>query len=379
LYIYPLDQLFKQLKTYGKFMAKEPFRSNSGNGKIEATRNQLVEEHNRFKQIAESEELAQYNELKAYVESDEYLNKKKEVEAIKYSGSEEEKLINEFKSLEADKSIKGYFTTLESSELKRFNDINEGDKIVQFNEMKETVESGQIEQIKAQMIQDHKTELAKPKKLKAIKKQPDIKKYFKLLDSAEYKTYTEIADSDKPAEFESLTSIVNSFDYGQVNDENKDEFTEQLEAKDKLSALEKDNAFKTYVKFKESGNADLMKKVPETEAYMEQEALEIYLKSEEYQEKLKSTDWKKSDLFKLQNDYKALKKDADIKFFFKFEKSAAYVNYLQIKDSEKLSRFEELKAQTSEEEFIKQVEYLKDDKKFEKTEEYKQYLSYSLN
>jgi len=345
--------------------------------KIEATQNQLIEEHKRFLEIADSEELAQYNELKAYVESDEYLNKKKEIEAIKYTGSEEEKLINELKALEADKSIKDYFSTLESSELKRFTDLNEGSKITQFNEMKETVDSGQIEEIKTQMIQDHKAELAKPKKLKAIIKQPDIKKYLKLLNSNDFKTFTEVSESDKPSEFERLKSIVDAFDYSQVNDENKEEFQEQIQAKEQLATIENDSAFKTYLKFKESGNADLMEKVPETDAYREQEALEIYLTSEEYQEKLKATDWKSSDLFKLQNDYKALKKDADIKFYFKFEKSAGYTNYLEVKDSEKLTRLDELKSLTQEEEFIKQVEYLKDDKKFEKTEEYKKFESFT--
>lgn len=345
--------------------------------KIEATRNQLIEEYKRFNEIAESDELAKYNELKAYVESEEFLNKKKELEAIKFTGSEEEKMLNEFKSLEQDKAIKSYFATLDSDNLKRFKDLLESEKLTQFNEMKQTVESGQIEEIKTQMNTDHKEELAKPKKLKALKKTPDIKKYFKLINSPQYKIFKEISESEKPSEFEGLKSTLQAFDYSQINDENKDEFQEQIDAKEKLTVLEKDNGLKTYLKFKESGNAALIEKVPETDTYNEQEALEIYINSEEYQEKLKATDWKSSDLFKLQNDFKALKKDQDIKFFFKFEKSPAYKNYIEIKDDDKLKRFDELKTQTEDTEFLNQVDYLKDDKKFEKTEEYKEFEAFT--
>ena len=344
--------------------------------KLESTRNQLIEEQKKHQEIAEAEKLQRYQELKQFVESDEFKQKKQEIEAIKYVGSEEEKLVNEFSGLQKDKSIQLYFKALESNELKRFEEIQKGDKLERYNEIKETIESGQVDELKKQMDADHQAELNKAKRFKSLKKQPQIKKYFKLIKSPGYKNYQEIQESDKLSEFNTLKAVVEGFDYNQINKENETEFQEQIDQRNRYNALQKDRALKAYFKFVNAGHPDFIEQTAGGELMNEYEALEIYLQSDEYQEKLKETDFKNSDLFKLQQEYKQLQKDPDIKFFHKYQNSKAYQNYLEIKDSEKLKRYFDLKAQTEDEDFKEKVAYLKDDKKFEKTDEYKSYVEF---
>ncbi len=338
--------------------------------KIETAHNQLVEEHNRVQQIEESEELKKYRELEAYLQSDEFLKKKKEVEAITYKGSEEEKLINELQNIKNDNEIKLYFKTLESPKIKRFSEIETGEKLARFEEIKETIESGQVNDIKKQMDADYKAEVDKTKKLKSLKKNPELKKYFKLIQSPDYKTYKEILESDILKEFNEIKKKVDAFDYSKVNKENEEDFKEQLQAKERASALENDPKLKVYLKFVSAKQPEFIDKISNGDLLNEFEALDIYLNSDEYTQKLKETNFKESDLYKLEQEYKQLKKDGDIKFYYKFQNSKEYQNYIKIKDSDKLKRYHELKETTESQEFQEKVEYLKDDKKFEKTDEY---------
>ncbi len=345
--------------------------------KLETAHSQLVDEHNRFQQIEESEELKKLKELEAYLQSDGFLQKKKEVEAITYKGSEEEKLVNELNALQNDNEIKLYFKTLESPKLKRFNEIETGDKLARYIEIKETIESGQVEDIKKQMDADHQAELDQNKRFKTLKKHPEIKKYFKLTQSPAYQTYKEVLESNVLKDYNEVKKTVDTFDYSKVNKENEEEYKEQLRAKERVSALENDPKLKVYLKFTHAKYPEFIEKIGNGDLMNEYEALNIYLKSEEYPQNLKATDFKESDLYKLEQEYKQLKKDPDIKFYYKFKNSNEYLNYVKIKDSDKLKRYHELKKTTEAEEFLKKTEYLKDDKKFEKTDEYEQVKTYN--
>jgi hypothetical protein len=62
--------------------------------------------------------------------------------------------------------------------------------------------------------------------------------------------------------------------------------------------------------------------------------------------------------------------DSDIKFFFRFEKSSLYKNYLNVVDSADLKRLNELEPVVNSEEFKNRKIYLEDKKKWEKSEEF---------
>lgn len=339
--------------------------------KVENEYNQLVTDYNRFKQLENSEELSQHNTLKAYLESGAFLDEKQKIIDIKYQGSQEEQQINEYKELQADKAIIGYFKTKDSEQLKKFNSIEASDKLARFHQLKELEDSGQANEVKIQMDKDHQGELDKMARFKNLKSNADLKKYFKLLNHNTYKVYNEVSNSGLPEEFETLRKAVEAFDYGQINKENQVEFTEQLSQKERYKLLQKDSKLKVYNKFKSLGNEQFMEKTANGDLLREYEALNAYVHSAEYKSKLSDTEYKQSEIFKMLQEFKSLKKDADIKFYFKFKESAAYKNFTAILQSDKLKRHEQLKELTESSEFQSQVAYLKDDKKFEKSELYK--------
>ena len=70
-------------------------------------------------------------------------------------------------------------------------------------------------------------------------------------------------------------------------------------------------------------------------------------------------------------EYQSLEASDEIKFYKRFEHTALYKNYLQVKDSKDLKRLEELRVQTSAEAFKQKVNYLKDKNRYKTTEEFK--------
>jgi hypothetical protein len=68
--------------------------------------------------------------------------------------------------------------------------------------------------------------------------------------------------------------------------------------------------------------------------------------------------------------FKELKKDKEVVFYRRMENSPLYRNYLEVRDSFRLERFQELKELTASAPFLEKKAFLEDRKKWEKTEEY---------
>jgi hypothetical protein len=92
---------------------------------------------------------------------------------------------------------------------------------------------------------------------------------------------------------------------------------------------------------------------------------------------LKKKEFVKSPDFILLKEYRLLQKSSDISFWRKFGHSERYYNYLKTVDSDELKRLEELEKLTSSDEFKQRVAYLKDKKRFLKSEDYKNILSFN--
>lgn len=76
-------------------------------------------------------------------------------------------------------------------------------------------------------------------------------------------------------------------------------------------------------------------------------------------------------------EYNQLRKNGDIRFWRKFSQSESYQNYLSTIGSKKLMRLDELSALINSDDFIRRVAYLKDKKRFLKSEEYKSIVSFN--
>jgi hypothetical protein len=92
---------------------------------------------------------------------------------------------------------------------------------------------------------------------------------------------------------------------------------------------------------------------------------------------LKTKEFQKTPDYLLLKEYNHLRKSNNISFWLKFSHSDGYLNYLKTAESKELKRLGELNKLISAPEFIDRVTYLKDKKRFEKSEENKQINSFN--
>jgi hypothetical protein len=92
---------------------------------------------------------------------------------------------------------------------------------------------------------------------------------------------------------------------------------------------------------------------------------------------LKRKEFVKTPDYLILKEYNQLRKSGDITFWKKFSSSESYLSYLKTIESKDLKRFEELKSLTSSMEFKDKIAYLKDKKRFLKSEQYKDILAFN--
>jgi hypothetical protein len=117
-----------------------------------------------------------------------------------------------------------------------------------------------------------------------------------------------------------------------------------------------------------STDLERFKKLLTSEKLAEYNLLLKYVKEGQYA--VDKKDKENSEAPKKYARYKQLVADSDIKFFFRFEKSSLYKNYLNVVDSADLKRLNELEPIVNSEEFKKRKLYLEDKKKWEKSAEF---------
>ncbi len=92
---------------------------------------------------------------------------------------------------------------------------------------------------------------------------------------------------------------------------------------------------------------------------------------------LKKKEFVKTPDYLILKEFNHLRKSGDITFWRKFSSSESYLTYLKTIESKELNRFGELKSLTSSREFNDKITYLKDKKRFLKSEQYKDVLSFN--
>ena len=118
----------------------------------------------------------------------------------------------------------------------------------------------------------------------------------------------------------------------------------------------------------EAQEAALIKEFEELGNYTNAEELARYfelkkiVESEAFAQKKKdlaALDYKKTEAFAKETEFKSLEKSAQIKNYFKVLSSPAYSNYTALKDAEKLEKYLKLKEVVKQPEFINLKESLK--------------------
>ncbi len=204
------------------------------------------------------------------------------------------------------------------------------------------------------------TEYNQLKEFEGLKKKKTIKNYFKIAGSSELERFKKFKLSEKLAEYYQLHEYVKE---GQFDKDKKEilgkVFKGSVEEKHWIDfkKREKSDGIKA---FEELDKSDLLKK---HELFGQSEKLKNFVQMGNTPEKDKQK----------QKEFKKLKKDREIRFYFKFEKSKKLKLYRETADSHDLKRYYELKELVESDNFKKQEAFLKDNKKFEKSDANKKY------
>ncbi|MBK3519219.1 glycoside hydrolase family 16 protein [Carboxylicivirga marina] len=203
---------------------------------------------------------------------------------------------------------------------------------------------------------------------KTAKYEADQKKL--IADSARFTSYL---GSDELKRVKELEILINSSDFKKKVDKLKNEkfkdTTEYRQLK-KFQEQKKSSEFKKYFKFQASGMPERLKQIENSPKRDELSQLSELIRSSEFLSEKKQKGFKKTESYKKLKQFKTLSKDADIKLYNKQIKSAAYKNFLNIHDSERLKTYHGLEQEVTSEKFIEFKNWMEDKKKFHKSEEY---------
>jgi hypothetical protein len=244
-----------------------------------------------------------------------------------------------------------------------FIKVADSDELLEYLELEKYIQSEEFKKRKAEIKGLHfknSKEYNQLKEYEKLKKSKPFQKFFKLRDSENFKRYESLKNSDKIKEYRALKDYIDKGDFKKEKEEVKRKvFKGSSEAK-KIAEYEK------------------LKKLPGIKAYLElHDSQKLKKHNDFYQsEKLKKyfelKDSPKTDK-QLKKEFTVLQHDPEVKAYLKFEHSKQLKLYHETLDSYNLKRFQELKATIESDEFKKRVEYLKDKKKFEKTDTFKKW------
>ncbi len=244
------------------------------------------------------------------------------------------------------------FQKVESSdELKKFLDLEKEINSDEFKKKKTEIESIRFNDSK---------EFNQLKEFVGLQKKQTIRKYFKIANSSDLERYNKLKTSEKIAGYYKLLEYVKE---GQFAKEKKEILAQVFKGSPEekhwidFKKLEKSTGIKVY---KELHDSDFLKKH------------ELFTKSEKLKSFVQLGNIPDKDKTKLA-EFKRLKNDAEIKNYFKFEKSKKIKIYRETAASQQLTKYFELKAYVESADYKKREIFLKDKKKFENSESYKKY------
>lgn len=355
---------------------------------IEKRRQELGRDYAEFLQVAQSAELADYFELEKFLQSEPFKTKKAEIEALQFKGSKPYNQLAEFTRLKKKPAIRKYFKIAGSQDLKQFENFKSSEKLREFDALQAFVNEGQYEKEKHEIVRwvfkgsveeqhwrDFKkmtklpeikafkalTGSAKLKKhndftrseklakfmslrnsaendkqknseLKKLKRDPEIKGYFKFEESKQLKLYRETVDSHQLKKYEDLKAYVESRDFEKqvafLKDKTKLQNSKTFKKYKKYKALAADADVKFFLKFEKSagyknyldvaGSFDLkryweLNEIVKSKAYADQKA---YLEDK--------NKWQKTAEYAKQQELESLKKQPGIALYFKYKNSTEF-------------------------------------------------------
>ncbi len=356
--------------------------------KLETERVSLQKNYTAYLEAEKSALLAEYRELDNWVVSGAMQQRKKELEGEVFKGSSEYNLLKELEKLKKTKSIRDYFKVEGSPELQRFINFKNSDVLKEYYNLKDYVEGGAFQRDKQEIIlqkfqgsaeekhlleyeqlkknhilQDylkllgseaiarhHKfiesskfkkyqelknlpgTDKSHKEELERLSKDPEIRQYFSLENSKEFKHFKEMSGSHLPERYKELHDLTSSR-----------EFRERVSILKDKKRLEKSEAMKKYLRYKQLASSSDIRfflkyeksslyrnYLDTTDSFPLQRYRELvsmtttpeFLKRKAWLEDTKK--WEKSDEHARYLRYLSLKKDPKVELYLKFQNSHAF-------------------------------------------------------
>ena len=270
----------------------------------------------RFMKIKDSDILKEYYRLKDYVEGGAFLRDKQEINLKKFHGSAEEKHLHEYDALKKNHVLRDYLRLHGSEAISRHLKFIESAKFKRYLELKNLPGTDKV----------HKEELER------LSKDADIKQYFSLENSKEYKHFKEMSGSHLPDRYKELHDLTNSRDFkdrvSYLKDKKRLEKSEAMQKYLRYKQITSSSDIRFFLKFEKSSLYRNYLDTSDSYPLQRYNELVAMTTSPEFQKKkawLEDTKkWEKSEEFVRYQQYLALKKDPKVDLYFKFQNSHAF-------------------------------------------------------
>jgi hypothetical protein len=378
--------IFETIKTKRKNMSFKIFTLQLfGNLKsvetIEKQRKTLFDDYNEFQKVEHSEELKKYLDLEKEINSETFKKKKAEIESLNFAGSREFNQLKEFTVLQKKQTLKKYFKIFHSPDLNRFDKLKSSEKIAEYHKLQEFVKEGQFNKEKKEILSQvfkgsveekhlidfkkldkstgikvfkelHNSDFLKKHELftkseklknfvqlgnipdkdkeklaefKRLKRDSEIRNYFKFEKSKKLRIYRETAGSQQLTKYNDLKVYVESGDFKKreafLKDKTKFENSEANKKYNRFKQLSNDGDLKFFLKFEKSGLYKNYLDVAESFDLKRFKELEEIINSSEFKAKKAYLEdkkkWEKTEEFKRQQEFLEMKKLPHLVKYFK--------------------------------------------------------------
>jgi hypothetical protein len=306
--------------------------------KIEQAEKALITEFEKLNVFSGSEMLERYIMLDGLVNSSDYIEKCKELKSLRYKDSEEYMNEKELLSLQKSRDIIQYFKTTAGSMLKRYNDLDGSSKILDFEKLEAFIESPAFREKRKmkpftfkdtdeyRKFDEYKT-LRKDPEIKAFLKPPRKKRSFFRSSRNKPEPKVELIKTKSILRFEELAAFIKSSEFlakknmRPITFKDSEEYKKLLEYKRVKASIEikefyKFRSSKEYANYLNTDGSERLKRYYELKDYV---ATPEFKKRKEYL--LDKKRFEKTEMFKEIREYKKLKKNSDIIWYFKIKDS----------------------------------------------------------
>lgn len=193
----------------------------------------------------------------------------------------------------------------------------------------------------------------------------------------------QMEQSEELKKFEELRNLIDSsaFQHQKRAIENlKYDGSEAEKTYAEWKSLAKSGTIRNWLKVKDSSSLVRYRSISESALLKQYLELKKVIESPEFSQIRNQTakkEFVKLPEYKTYSEYQQLVRNSDIKFWNKFGNSDSYQLYHRTVDSDQLKRYETLKSLVNSTEYLSQVAYLKDKKRFLKCEEYQKIVAFT--